>query len=291
MIKRVWLRFWRYTVYLFKGIWNVIKSMNTWRGWISLIVVWFTLSGTLLIIIGHILNIPTMYATGYSLWLIWLGPGTPLIPITIALALIIQRWVLWDKSVSIKNIKEQFARVKLKESKDMSKIKITEAKLEKMLVDWATSIKGVALKGATTFDTGFPDRVVYLPDALLHVEVKGTSTRYHLNAKQKIWAGRVIATKEPYYILESVEQLEHLKRNHLLDKEVAHNRVGEYSLNGFNLIMNVHTLTNTYTVHSLKDGVKHRLLEGTIVGSLADTIYRVFVALEEKYPNTNYEDM
>ena len=168
--------------------------------------------------------------------------------------------------------------------------KITEAKLESALVTWVNKRNGVALKGSTHFDTGYPDRIIYLPDAMIHVEVKGTSARYHLNDKQKVWAGRIIVSATPYYILETQEQLEQVTKNYLVDKSLAHMRVNEYSLNGFNLTMNV-LPGNLYQVHSFKDGVKHRLLEGSIVGTVADTIYRIFVRLEEEYPNTNYADM
>lgn len=170
-------------------------------------------------------------------------------------------------------------------------VKLNEAQLETQLVSWANSNKGKALKGSTHFDSGFPDRIIYLKDAILHVEVKGTSSRYHLNAKQKVWAGIVIETRTPYYILETKEQLDMIKKDYLLHKDLAHLRVNEYSLNGDNLIMNVDETTNEYQVHSNKGGIKHRLLSGKVVGSVADTIYRIFVALEEKYPNTNYSDM
>ncbi len=38
----------------------------------------------------------------------WLGPFTPLIPINIGLAMLMQRFIFRDKSVSMESIKEKF---------------------------------------------------------------------------------------------------------------------------------------------------------------------------------------
>lgn len=162
-----------------------------------------------------------------------------------------------------------------------------ETVLEKKLVDWAKAQGGIALKGATQFDTGYPDRVIYIPNAHAHVEVKGTSSTYHLNEKQKVWAGRIIASKSPYYIIESEKQLERFK------EDVFHNpsslMVNTYSLNGDQLYIHVNPTARTYEVFSSKGGKETKLISAFMAGSLADTIYRVFVALEERFPKTNYE--
>lgn len=164
-----------------------------------------------------------------------------------------------------------------------------ETVLEKKLVDWAKTQGGIALKGATQFDTGYPDRIIYVPDAHAHVEVKGTSSTYHLNEKQKVWAGRIIASKSPYYIIESERQLERFK------EDVFHNAsallINTYSLNGDQLYIHVNPTSGTYEVFSTKDGKETRLISSFMAGSLADTIYRVFVALEKSFPKTNYEDI
>lgn len=164
-----------------------------------------------------------------------------------------------------------------------------ETVLEKKLVDWAKAQGGIALKGATQFDTGYPDRVLYIPNAHAHVEVKGTSSTYHLNEKQKVWAGRIIASRAPYYIIESERQLERFK------EEVFHNpsllMVNTYSLNGDQLYIHVNPTTSTYEVFSSKGGKETKLISAFMSGSLADTIYRVFVSLEERFPKTNYEDI
>lgn len=164
-----------------------------------------------------------------------------------------------------------------------------ESKLEKKLVDWAKAQGGIALKGATSFDTGYPDRIVYVPGAHAHAEIKGTSTRYHLNEKQKVWAGRIIAAKTPYFIIENETQLEKFKEEIYI--KFAIESVGWYSLNGFQLLMKVHETTSTYEVVSFKDGIERRLISAFMSSSLSDTIYDIFVTLEERFPNTNYCDM
>lgn len=164
-----------------------------------------------------------------------------------------------------------------------------ETTLEKKLVIWAKAQGGMALKGATQFDTGYPDRIIYVPGAHAHVEVKGTSTSYHLGEKQKLWAGRIIASKSPYFIIESEEQLERFKVDVYVDPSTY--TVNVYCLNGFQLFLYVHESTGSYSVISCNDGGEHQLLTGFLSDNLTNTIYRIFKALKEKYPHTNYEDM
>ena len=92
----------------FKGVWSVIKSMGNWKGVISLLITWLILSGSGLIIIGWILAINKLVIIGISIYGFWLLPLTPLMPITILIAMMIQKFVFRDKSISIKNIKERF---------------------------------------------------------------------------------------------------------------------------------------------------------------------------------------
>lgn len=164
-----------------------------------------------------------------------------------------------------------------------------ESILEGKLTNWAKGQGGIALKGATQFDTGYPDRVVYVPGAHAHVEVKGTSTRYHLSDKQKIWAGRIIASKSPYYIIESERQLERFKEAVYSDASAL--VVNEYNLNGDQLILHVDAFSGSCSVTSNKDGITRRIMTGLMSDTVAKTIYRVFRHLEEHYPNTNYEDI
>lgn len=164
-----------------------------------------------------------------------------------------------------------------------------EAKLEAKLVAWAKKQGGIALKGATNFDTGYPDRVIYIPEAHAHAEIKGTSKRYHLNEKQKIWAGRIIAAKSPYYIIENEEQLEKMQGN--IKTNFAPHAVNMYSLNGDQLFLYINESKGSYDVRSTKGGTDKRILSAFLTDTLANTIYRIFVALEESYPNTNYCDI
>jgi hypothetical protein len=164
-----------------------------------------------------------------------------------------------------------------------------ESMLETKLVNWAKDLGGIALKGATQFDTGYPDRVVYVPGAHAHAEIKGTSTKYHLNDKQKIWAGRIIASKTPYYVIENEAQLEKFKKNIYSDASVY--TVNTYSLNGFNLVLHVNESKGTYEVFSYRDGMERKISSALMSDTLANTIYRIFVSLEERYPDTNYCDI
>jgi len=104
-MKRKFINFW-------KGIWNVIKSMSNWKGVLSLILVWLIISGAGLILIGVIVGNVWLIGVGTSIYAFWLAPLTPLIPINIALALVMQRFIFRDKSVSIENIKQKFKEVK-----------------------------------------------------------------------------------------------------------------------------------------------------------------------------------
>lgn len=160
-----------------------------------------------------------------------------------------------------------------------------------MLVDWVQSQGGHAIKGATNFDTGFPDRIIYLKDAHAYVEVKGTSTRYHLNEKQKIWAGRILASGANYYILESLKGLEYLKEDIYVAGSTYQRNI--YRLNGKNLVLIIHEASGTLEVNRLgEDGSITRLLSSAYPRESHDkVIYRVLSKLEGLYPNVNYEDM
>ena len=164
-----------------------------------------------------------------------------------------------------------------------------EGKLEAKLTEWAKAKGGIALKGATQFDTGYPDRIVYIPGAHAHVELKGTSTRYHLNEKQKLWAGRIIASKSPYYIVENETQLLMLYDD--IYNNPAPLSVNAYRLNGFQLVLYVNEITGTYEVLSERTIPTKKILHGAMIDTLDKMIYRIFVSLETIYPKTNYCDM
>lgn len=96
-----WKRFW-------KGIWRVVKQMGSIRGVIALILVWFVISGSGVSLLGLIFKNGYLIGLGATIYAFWLAPLTPLIPINIAIAMIIQRYVFRDKRVGWSNIKNQF---------------------------------------------------------------------------------------------------------------------------------------------------------------------------------------
>jgi len=76
--------------------------MRSVRGVIALLITWLTLSGVGLIIIGFIIKNAWLIGVGTAMWLFWLAPLTPLIPITLAVAVFIKRYIFRDKK-EIKN--------------------------------------------------------------------------------------------------------------------------------------------------------------------------------------------
>lgn len=173
----------------------------------------------------------------------------------------------------------------------MAITKVSESALESNLVKWAKSLGGTALKGATNFDTGYPDRVIYIPGANAYAEIKGTSTRYHLSEKQMLWAGTIIASGASYYIIETREQLERFKqtigRINIIDGHIV-------CLNGFDLMLTIDQGNKVYHIGRLQeDGVKIKQILAVPYHpeSLINTIYRAFKAISECFPNRNYDSL
>ncbi len=106
---------WSKFITFLKGLWNVIKSMGNLKGVLALLITWLIISGSGLIILGFIFAIPKLTFIGTSIYAFWLLPLTPLIPINIGIAMLVQKYVFRDKNVSWENIKKQFAKVKEKE--------------------------------------------------------------------------------------------------------------------------------------------------------------------------------
>lgn len=105
-----WKHFWI-------GIFRVIKQIGSIRGIIALILTWLLLSGVGVIFVGIILNNAYLVGLGGTMIAFWLAPFTPLIPITIAISMLVQRYVFQDKRVSWKKIKEQFTKAFEKDDK------------------------------------------------------------------------------------------------------------------------------------------------------------------------------
>jgi hypothetical protein len=90
----------RFFVNLFKLIWETIKTMKTWRGVVSLFISLMIFAGWayVLIVVGTIIRNPSMVAIGTAVALFWAGPFTPLIPIVLIVAFLIQRYIFRDRS-------------------------------------------------------------------------------------------------------------------------------------------------------------------------------------------------
>ncbi len=111
-------KWWRWFVNFWKGIWAIVKSMGSWKGVVSLILVWLIISGSGVALVGFILQNAWLIGVGTSIYTFWLLPLTPMIPINIALAMVVQRFIFQDRNVSIKSIKEKFKEAFKKEEKD-----------------------------------------------------------------------------------------------------------------------------------------------------------------------------
>lgn len=98
-------------------VWEIIKSMKSLRGLISLFIAYMIFHGWALIflIIGLLSGNGWFLAIGTAVVLFWFGPGTPVIPLIIVTALIIQRYVLMDKSNKI-SIKQKWIELNKKNS-------------------------------------------------------------------------------------------------------------------------------------------------------------------------------
>ena len=108
------MRFWKN---FFIMIWEVIKSMKTLRGLISLFISYMIFHGwaVLFLMIGLLLGNVWFTAVGTAVVLFWFGPGTPFFPLTLITALLIQRYLLLDHTNKIE-IKKKWKELNDKES-------------------------------------------------------------------------------------------------------------------------------------------------------------------------------
>lgn len=99
-------------------VWEIIKSMRSVRGLISLFVAYMIFHGWALIffIIGTLSGNAWLLGIGSAVMLFWFGPGTPVIPLIIVTALFIQRYLLMDKSNKI-SIRDKWKSLNEKEKK------------------------------------------------------------------------------------------------------------------------------------------------------------------------------
>lgn len=107
MLKK-FINFWKK---FFLAMWILIKKLGSIRGIISFIIVWTILSGSGIFILGWIFRNPYLMGIGAGIFAFWTAPFTPLMPLTLVIALIFQRFVLLDKRVSMKQIKEEMSKL------------------------------------------------------------------------------------------------------------------------------------------------------------------------------------
>ena len=96
-------------------VWEVIKSMKSIRGLISLFIAYMLFHGwaVLFFILGLISQNAWLIGTGTAAILFWFGPGTPLIPLILITAMFIQRYILLDQSYKV-NLKEKWKELNQK---------------------------------------------------------------------------------------------------------------------------------------------------------------------------------
>ena len=99
-------------------IWEVIKTMKTFRGLISLLISYMIFHGWALLffIVGTIIGNAWLIGVGTLVMLFWFGPGTPVIPLILITALLIQRYVFFDSTNQVK-IKDKLREIKEKNKK------------------------------------------------------------------------------------------------------------------------------------------------------------------------------
>jgi len=99
-------------------IWEIIKSMKSVRGIISLLISYMIFHGWALVffIIGLLSGNGWFLGIGSAVMLFWFGPGTPVIPLIIVTAFIIQRYILMDKSNKI-SFKQKWKELNQKKEK------------------------------------------------------------------------------------------------------------------------------------------------------------------------------
>ena len=96
-------------------VWEVVKSMRSIRGLISLFISYMLYHGWAVIffLFGLIVSNGWLIGIGTAVILFWFGPGTPLIPLILITAMFFQRYVLLDASYKV-NLKEKWIELNRK---------------------------------------------------------------------------------------------------------------------------------------------------------------------------------
>jgi len=100
----------------FLMVWEIIKSMQSIRGLLSLLISYMIFHGwaVLFFILGIVSSNGYLIGLGSAVILFWFGPGTPVIPLILITALFIQRYIFLDRKHKIK-LKDQWIELKNKE--------------------------------------------------------------------------------------------------------------------------------------------------------------------------------
>ena len=93
-------------------VWDVITTMKTLKGLISLFISYMLFHGwaVLFFVIGTISGNGWLIGIGSAVMLFWFGPGTPVIPLILVVALMIQRYVFFESTHQV-SIKEKWREI------------------------------------------------------------------------------------------------------------------------------------------------------------------------------------
>ncbi|AUD65357.1 hypothetical protein BK011_06515 [Tenericutes bacterium MZ-XQ] len=96
-------------------VWEVARTMKTLRGLLSLFISYMIFHGwaVLFFVIGTISGNGWLIAIGSAVIIFWFGPGTPVIPLILIVALIIQRYIFFESTHQI-SIKEKWVELNQK---------------------------------------------------------------------------------------------------------------------------------------------------------------------------------
>ena len=99
----------------FLMVWEIIKSMQSIRGLLSLLISYMIFHGWALIffVIGIMSGNAWLIGVGSAVMLFWFGPGTPVIPLILITALFIQRYIFMDNKNKVK-LKDKWIELKNK---------------------------------------------------------------------------------------------------------------------------------------------------------------------------------
>jgi hypothetical protein len=99
----------------FLMVWEIVKSMQSIRGLLSLLISYMIFHGwaVLFLGIGLMSGNGWLIGVGSAVILFWFGPGTPVIPLILIVALFIQRYIFMDMSNKMR-LKDKWIELKNK---------------------------------------------------------------------------------------------------------------------------------------------------------------------------------